>query len=320
MFRGTNRWVLAGIVALLVLNVILIALLLRPVEPPVSTDPLPSFTPVEITPGAVAGAIDPLPEPEPTPTLEPVTPVPVQRLLAAANDQIAWRATVGSCDQPATMERTQDGGATWQRVDPGIAPAIRLKATGPTRVFAIGGNPAAACAPTFAFSSTSGDTWVNADSELPGAWYLAPADRSTVHGPAAEVPVPCAGAVELAGLDSRRAAVLCVDGDIWLTGDGGATWAQAGLVEDAITVAPTSDGYLLALLRPSTCVGVGVTPISADGAGVAEASSPGAVPLGCAPITGAAPGGVALSSVGSNVWMWGSDGAVAISRDGGLTW
>lgn len=318
MFRRTNRWTLAGIAALVVLNVILLALLLRPTEPQASSGPVPTFTPVEVSPGVVAGAT-PTTSPAPTSAAAPISPAPVTRLITAADGQTAWRASTGTCDEPAMMERTQDGGGTWQPVEPGLAPAVRMKATSTTSVFAIGGDPEGACAPRFAFSRTSGDTWVTDDGELPGSWYLAPADRATVHGPAAEVPLPCGGAVELAGLDADRAGLLCTDGGVWLTADGGAAWAQAGSVPDAVTIAPTADGYLLAVVRPATCAGVGVFPVAADGAGTSEAGAPDAAPLGCAPIEGATPGQIALAAAGANVWMWSGD-TVIRSVDAGLTW
>lgn len=317
MLRGTSRWTLAALAALVVLNAVLLILVLRPSTPPPSDEPVPTFSPVPVTPGAVAGATSsPTPEAVPAPA---VTPVAATRLLTAANDRVAWRATMGTCEEPAVLERTDDGGATWTPLAPGVAPAVRMKASSDTQVFVIGGNPAAGCAPTFAFSRTSGDSWVADDGELAGSWYLAPQDRATIHGPRAEVPLPCATAVDLAGLDLSRAGLLCTDGGVWLTADGGVSWARAGTVADAVAIAPTADGYLLAALRPDTCAGVGVFPVASDGAGTSEAAAAGAGPLGCAPIEGVVPGEVALAVAGSEVWMWAGD-AVLRSSDAGLTW
>jgi len=306
-----------ALAALVVLNAVLLILVLRPSTPPPLDEPVPTFSPVPVTPGAVAGATS-IPTPEAA-TAPPVTPAPAARLLTAANDRVAWRATTGTCEEPALLERTDDAGVTWRPLAPGVAPAVRLKASSDTQLFVIGGDPAAGCAPTFAFSRTSGDSWVADDGELAGSWYLAPQDRATIHGPRAEVPLPCATAVHLAGLDLSRAGLLCTDGGVWLTADGGASWAQAGTVSDAVAIAPTADGFLLAVLRPATCAGVGVFPVASDGAGTAEAGLPDASPLGCAPIEGAAPGQVAVAAAAANLWIWSGD-AVLRSSDGGLTW
>lgn len=321
MFPGTNRWVLAGLAALVVANVILLTLLLRPVDPPVSAGALPSFSPVAITPGVLAGATEgqDAADEEATVEAEVAMGAPAQRLLAAADDLNAWRAIVGRCDEPAALERTQDGGLTWRRVEARVAPAVRMKATATTTLFVIGGSPDADCAPTFAFSRTSGTSWVTADEELPGSWYLAPNDRATVHGPTAEVPLPCEAAVDLAGLDADRAALLCVDGGVWLTDDGGSSWGQEGSVLDAVAIAPGEDGYVLGILRPETCEGVAVFSVGADGTGLTEAAAIDTLPPGCAVLDGAAPGEVALAVAGENVWLWAGD-VVAISVDSGLTW
>lgn len=317
MLRGGRRWAFAAIAALVVLNVVLVVILLRPTPPPSErATPLPSFTPVEVTPGVVAApGFSPEPadaaaqqgEPAPSPTA--VVPRPTERLLAVASDQVAWRATTGSCEEPGALERTQDGGATWTPLPFALTPFARLKATSPTSLFAIGGG--ADCAPTFAFSTNAGDAWTTEDPELDGAWYLRPADGATVHGPGAEVPVPCVGpVVDLAGVDLGRAALLCADGTVVTTQDSGVTWAPVGTVPGAVAIAPAGAGYVLGSVQ-DTCSGVAVHRFTDDGAGLVT-------PVACA-VVDAQAGQVTLGASGDVVWLWAAS-LTLVSRDGGFTW
>lgn len=288
----------------MILNLVLIVLLLRPTAPPSSgRDPYPEFTPERASGEGTAA---------PTPDAAPVEPLPSGRILVAASDTLAWRASVGDCATPATVERTTDGGATWTGLDVGVAPAVRMKATSATDVFAIGGG--ADCAAAFRFSDDAGDRWVNDDAELAGSWYLRPSDRAVVHGPRGEVPTPCpAGLVDLAGLDNSRAALLCTDGALHATADGGATWSPVGSVAQAIALTPAGDGYVAGALRPESCDGVVLVPFDATGAGLETQE------FTCAPVSDAEPGAVALAAAGDSLWLWAGD-QVVISRDRGATW
>jgi len=304
VIRSRRRWAWAGLGALVLLNLLLVTLLLRPTEPPATgREPYPAFTPGD----AAAGELSPAPTPE-----QSLEPLPSGRIIVAASDSLAWRTAVGDCATPATVERTTDGGATWTALDVGLAAVVRMKATSVSDVFAIGGG--GECAPSFRFSDDAGDGWVNDDGELAGSWYLRPSDRGVVHGPRGEVPVPCTGGVvDLAGLDNSRAALLCTDGVLFATGDGGASWSTIGSAEQAVALAPGWDGYIAGVLRPDACAGVVVVPFDANGAGLDTQE------FVCAPVTDAQPGAVALASAGDALWLWSGD-EVVISRDRGATW
>lgn len=306
-----RKWAYAGLAALVLLNVVLVVLLLRPDQRAASAVAVESAvaTPAE-TAEAVPTEEAPVEEAPP-----PLQPVPTERLLAAASDLVAWRAVVGACDIPAALEATTDGGVTWTSQDAGVTPIARLKATSSRNVFAIGGG--ADCAPSFRFSGTAGQTWSTQDGELAGSWYLLPASRAAltaeVHGPRGQVPAPCpTGVVDLAGLDNNRAALLCTDGALQTTDDGGATWSQVGAAPDALAIAPAADGYVVGALR-APCEGVAVLTVANDGTGL-----DGAAPV-CAPGPAPVPGQVALAASGSTLWVWSGD-LVARSTDGGVTW
>src|SRR5699024_2539023 len=131
---------------------------------------------------------------------EPPGPVPTGRLITAASADHAWRATVGSCEDGASLEVTDDGGESWTAVDPGLTPIVRLKALDEATMFAIGGSDG--CDPSFQITASAGDIWQEADEELGGSWYVQPADRNVVRGPGGEA-APCeADVVDLAGLSN----------------------------------------------------------------------------------------------------------------------
>ncbi|WP_163543766.1 hypothetical protein [Occultella kanbiaonis] len=311
-----NRLAALALAALVVLNVILIALLFRPQTPPAAdpyippTEPEPTTTAPEPAPSTTAAA----PEQGPT-AAAPVEPVPAVRLLTIASAEIGWRATVGDCETPGLVEFSGDGGQTWASADPGLAPVVRLKALDETTAFAIGGS--GDCAPSFTITSSAGTAWESQDNELPGAWYLEPADRNAAHGPGGTA-APCTTqVVDVAGLTNTHAAVLCTDGAVHLTGDAGATWAAVGSLAGAVALAPqlSSDagnpGYLFASLEDG-CDGVAVRFVTGDGAGLTDAA-------GCAPVPDAEPGAVALALNEGAAWLWAGE-QVLVSSDAGATW
>ncbi|MEE6296991.1 hypothetical protein [Georgenia wangjunii] len=303
--------------ALVVLNAVLIFMLLRPPEPPAS-DPLPDFTPEPATTSASAGTKVPpggTTSPEPAPDATTGAPAqvgaqPAQRLLAASTEAVAWRASTGDCEAPAVLEYTEDGGATWSAREPGVTPVSRMKVQSGSAMFVIGGTDG--CSPTYRSTSNAGVTWSTADEYLGGSWFLLPADRTRMSAPAGEVPVPCEGEpVGLAGLDAERAAVLCTEGTLQLTSDGGSTWAAAGSTPGALALGLRPDGYVLATASPD-CAGVEVRLPDAAGAGLDDAA-------GCAPAAQAEPGQVAVSATWDTVWLWSGD-EVLVSADAGQTW
>jgi hypothetical protein len=312
-----NRLAVLVLAALVVLNVTLIALLFRPQTPP-GADPYIPPTQTEPTSTApepsTTAAATPTPEAEPT-TAAPIEPLPAVRLLTIAAPETGWRATVGDCETAGLVEFSGDGGQTWASVDPGLAPVVRLKALDETTVFAVGG--AGDCEPSFTITSSAGAEWESQDNELPGAWYLEPADRNTVHGPGGTAS-PCATqVVDLAGLTNTQAAVLCTDGAVHLTDDAGATWAVAGSLAGGVALAPQLDadadnaGYLVGSLEEG-CAGVAVRFVTEDGAGLTDAAA-------CAPVPEAQPGAVALALDEGVAWLWAGEQVLA-SADAGATW
>lgn len=312
---GWGAW--AGIAALVVVNIVLVALLIGRPEPEVDeiaspgliSEPIPTPTPSE-TPSA-----SPTPDPEPTP---PAT-APGQYVLAAVDGATAWRVTTGACPTAtATLERTVDGGATWQPSDAtaatGITAVQRLIASSAEQLALIG-SQADGCAPTLARTFVGGEEYSLADGELDAAWYVPADDRASVHAPSTGlVAAPCASAVAITAASNTVAAVLCGDGTVHATRDGASTFTGGVAIPGAQAIAASGDGWAVAVLAVDDCPGVAIAQL--------DAAATGFELVGCLPVD-AEPtqlaGRVALSTAGGTLWVWAGE-QLARSESSGASW
>lgn len=301
-------WRLAGLGGLVLLNVVLIALLvLRPTAPSAGEradgvrDPALSAT------GAPEEVEEPPVKVEPSapPSLdEAVTSGLAERLLVNADASTAWRATTGNCTDPGTLERTVDGGATWEELPLNLAPVSRLRVLGPQSLFVIGGGDG--CAPTYVSSADGGMSWVTNDAYLVGSWYLLPDDSSIIATPVGEVDAPCEPA-DLAALDAQHAAVLCADASLALTQDGGASWSASETEIAARAIGVANDGYALAGTHEQCGDSVALNRVDTAGTTLSEHA--------CTELEDANAQRLAISATGGATWLWAEE-EVAVVSDG----
>jgi hypothetical protein len=163
------------------------------------------------------------------------------------------------------------------------------------------------CLAGLAQSFDGGDTW-QSQFGTDGVWHLqGPGQADSVHAPQGDVPSPCApgSTIDLqVGLASS--AVLCADGRVFTTGDGGITWQLAGQQPGARAIAYGSDDEVrLASVGLNDCDGVAVGPVGGNGDGA------------CMSIETSGPLGMAfLDQIGVLV----SEETVWRTEDGGATW
>lgn len=296
-----RSWSVAGLGALIVLNVALVGLLVLRPAPALDPEPGASSRPTVAEPETPAKRE---PAELPTEAAPAAEAGPAERLIVNADATTAWRVEVGECDDPATMERTTDGGETWEELDVGLTLVSRVRVLGPQNLFAIGGGED--CEPAYRSSSSGGSDWLTSDQYLEGSWYLLPSDRSTMAAPAGEVEVPCEP-VDLAALDAADAAVLCTDGTLALTADGGASWNEEEAALAAAAIGVADDGYVLAGSDDECEDAVAVALIASNGEPLAEAV--------CTPAEGDT---MAVSGTEGALWLWADD--VYVSADGGQSW
>src|SRR5690625_4997309 len=110
-FRS-NRWLpLAGLAALVVLNVILIALLLTRPSVPSTTEQSPPWASTPDPTEAHGEMASPPAKQEPAELTEAQASdvlAPAERILVNADATSAWRATVGTCSAAGVLEHSSD--------------------------------------------------------------------------------------------------------------------------------------------------------------------------------------------------------------------
>lgn len=297
-----NVWPLVTIAALVLINGVLIVFLVLRSQPPSTAEPEgPSSaqaSPATAQPSGV-GASD-------------QGPVPTQRLLVITSELTAWRATVGDCDEPGTIERSDDGGTTWQLAKvPELSPVTELETVGSDSLFAIGGD--SECKARYLVTDAEGDSWKADNDALNSSWYRIPRDRTKIRVPGGRPSKPCtAGVGDLAEADEDNIMILCLDGKLRLTRNAGRSWKGAGELAGGQAIGADRNGFVTASLTPG-CNGVTVTPFVFKGQSLRRGDRQ------CAPTERAQSGEVALDKEGDSVWVWSGD-QVVVSTDNGTSW
>lgn len=291
-------WGFAGITALVIADVVLVALALSATRAPVPTS------------AAFAPPPSPSATTSPTPTSEPAHASPavaaLSAVLGAVDDTVAYRAVTGSCpDAAAQLEVTVDAGGTWTPAAPADARSIQSIAALPENVTILAADPAS-CAPSAYRSFVQGADWAVAD-DLGSRWHL---DGSTVVAPGGTASAPCATPVQLAARSATEAVVLCDDAMLTASSDAGASWSEPTAVPAAASVTSGADGYYVAVVDGGECDGVQVVALSTD----LQPGAPGA----CVE-SNAGPGATVVAAAGGVLWLWSGD-VVVRSIDGGATW
>ncbi len=315
-------WAIGGLVAFLIADVALVGFALSANQPATESA-------AAVRPQGPADSADPAAKPStsPTPSAEPaadadadadsVAAITPTRVLAALNEDVAWRVTSGACpDAVASPELTRDGGGSWESTNasrPTGVTAVQRGIVSSAQVASFIGLSDDDCTPQYVRTFVAGDNYGSYPEQLQGAWFLNPADPSYLHTPGADRTAPCDAAVQVAPRDGDNAALLCGDNAVHLTADGGETWTVAASVGSAVSVTASADGYLAAAVGEEDCAGVQLHSLTATG----EASVSGCLLLGADPATLA--GAVALAVGDGTLWVWAGD-SFGRSSDGGATW
>lgn len=273
--RG-RRWLpplgVAALVALTVLDVVLVKLAFDHAAGPAVPDGDPRPATGSRTPGASASATAST-SPTATPTTSPGAtgsparvPADGPALLALGTDGTVLRATTGGCgtdDPPAQVALARTGSGTFRAVPvaPGLEAVLAVQAERRDRLVVVGA--ASGCEVAAYRGGAGGGGWTAGPAR--GEWYLDPtaegADTPVVHAPGGAVEVPCTPAA-LSTLGAVR--VLCDDGALLGTSDGGSTWVALGRLEDASAVAFQGPGSGVALAPRDACP---VTVLTTDDGG-----------------------------------------------------
>jgi hypothetical protein len=247
----TRRAPALGLLALAAADVVLITFALKAGAGPEAADPAAGAA---ISSSSSAAAKGPTPSPghsgasgQGTASAPRSSPTPgpgsARLMIEAVDGKHAWRVFAGTCDKGgATIERTSDGGATWEHVTSPLRTLTRLQPRSPEAAFVVGADRS--CKPQLRSTVDKGGSWA-ATAPASLAWYIDPRNPRVVHAPGAGPTRPCPGqgaAIDLAASGVGGAAVLCGDGRVMKTASGGSSWSGAGRVKGAVALAVSPAG------------------------------------------------------------------------------
>ncbi|MBD8727434.1 hypothetical protein [Frigoribacterium sp. CFBP 13707] len=297
----TRTWWFVVLAVLVVADVALIAAAVASTRPGEQREagPIPTFS---------SGPTTEAPTPTPEPTTAPSSTQP-SGFLSAVSATEAWRASPGSCtDDAALVERSTDGGATWQPMELAfdLRTVVALEA-GPEKVSVLGG-VGDDCERQFWSSFTAGEFWEEYPDQV-STLTFADVDSSTVSLDGTAAPSPCPAPSRVQS-DGTVGLVACTDAVSTRTTGG--DWSSVS-VPGLLDVVLLSDEYIAGVTGVDTCDGVAVQSVTTPATPRSAATT-----IGC--VTGVdAAQGIVLASVGDVVWL--SAGSVSrVSVDGGVTW
>ncbi len=305
------RWGTIGLVALLAVDLVLVVAAVWPSSAPAvsaaGASAGGSTAPVESPQATATASASTSPTPSPSPTA--VDAVPLTRLVASVGRQVAWVVDTGSCDQRGTVRVTTDGGASWTKhAAPGYV--TRVRPSSASAAFTVGGGDG--CSFVLWSTSDGGGSWSGPQSAQ-AAWGRSPTDPTLVERPGGDPVRACArGAdvVDLTGSDRANAAVLCSDGRVRETSNGGGAWRTVVERDGALALSWGGGGSGVLAGTGDGCEGVLVVPVEAGTAGT---------PTCVEKLTPVA-GEVAVSQGGGGLWLVAGDQvATASSPDGPWT-
>ena len=162
----------------------------------------------------------------------------VEPALALVDERTAFRGLTGACLGGASMERTTDGGGTWDAVDLPTQSLLDIEAQSQVVLTIVGSDED--CTPGAWSSSDAGGEW-NGPTPTGNAWVRIDGNTRELRAPSGEVKNPCVGpgrvVLEVEGMSETSAAVLCEEGVINRSDDAGATWVEVKSVPGAQALA-----------------------------------------------------------------------------------
>lgn len=265
------------------------------------------------------------PAPSPTPVAPPTTPTsaststtaaayrpaPLTVMIVGEDASRAWRADAGRCQGGGgAIATTSNGGTTWA---PARAPAPAIARiqplAGPTGFAAAAG---ADCKLLEYATNDEARSW-QGPRAVDGGWARQLGDPKAVVTPQRLNARACGDQVvlDLARVSTTGAEVLCLDGSLKRTTDGGASWSNAGRAPGGLSLATRTDGgstLTYAARVSDTCPGIEIVQVAAPGSPLKRVSclssprpaAPGAVSL-------STPGGAGWLAVGNETWVAGAD-------------
>jgi hypothetical protein len=193
------------------------------------------------------------------------------------------------------VEVTTNRGRSWSKTKPGLTAIVRLKAYGADAVFAVGADRK--CRPTYAWITGPKQKWHRDRGLARDIWYQTPKNLDVVHAPGGRKSRPCGkDLVDLAGLGTYQAAVLCADGRI-RTDAAGRSWRTVQKRSGVVSLNADDASFVAALTRPD-CSGVVVSRFDSGGVGLGNTRGR------CRSKVPAMRGETAVTQRFGDLWLW----------------
>jgi hypothetical protein len=291
-----------GLVVLAVVTIALVGILLeRQRDLTVATDPAGR-------PAAVAPQADPAAPAEQTSddASEEASPQAGAARVADARGTVVLHAESAPCrdaSAPAAVTVQRDGAEEQELEVEGLRTVTGLQVVDADRLRIIGGG--LNCRPVAMSTSDGGATWQRDDAF--GFWSLVPGDQRRLVRSSGTATAPC-GSVTVSGIDLGVARVLCQDGRVFGTADGGKAWVMLGQAPSPLGVSYATPALGFALVEDAGCDGVAIHRTTNGGASWK--------PLHCVKLAGP----WAISTNDDVVGVVGDGGAVELSDDAGDSW
>lgn len=247
-----------GLVALLAVDAVLIAWAFRPTP----TDTYVAVTVSSTGGGSTSAKPTRTPSTKPRPTA--VKPAPLEQYVVAVGPDIAWVARAGNCANTGELWVTANRGVSWTRSSlPGRV--MRVRAASASEAFATGGDKKA-CATLVRWDTTDGGAAWSKPGDPTAAWSRMPESTTSVHTSRDRVVQPCGTrtVIDLTALDAQRAWVLCANGEVRATTDGGQQWPPsfAKPVRNALAFTMAEGGKGVVVTTDPQCEGLLVRPVT----------------------------------------------------------
>ena len=240
------------------------------------------------------------------------TAKPANRLLLATSAATAWRVRVGDCKTPGILERSTNGGKSWNIAGKaGLAPIVQLGFE-QGNLYTVGGFGANCTARYVEYSS---DGLITGQTDFPvGVWFLDPNDPDQINGPRNAKASPCGQQrlVGLAALDTSRAIVICSNGAMMATFDSGTSWKKVDEARGTVAVAAGGGRYWTAS-SAKDCSGVSLQWFAVRQGALAPGTRR------CAAASKVTAGEVAIGVSSDAIWIW-ANKTVSVSRNQGRSW
>lgn len=232
MRRSGGTWATVGLVVLAVVAVVLAYAAMRSTRSTPAPEPLASAL---TTPSPDKSGKDTEPSDDDVTDALPDT---IEPPLLMVDADLAFRGRTGTCLGGAALERTTNGGRSWQPLDSPAEAILDLRSAADGSLEVVGADDR--CRTRVWTSADSGETW-SAPAPASGIFARLPDTARDITTPTGTVKNPCpdrdVASVAVEEISASEAALLCLDGEVVTTADGGATWTERTAVAGAQAMA-----------------------------------------------------------------------------------